>query len=99
MKSWKSGSRERTAQLLAANREMEAFAYSVSHDLKAPIRAIDGFSRMLMLEHAAGLDGEGLRLLEVVRRNTAFMAHLIDDLLAFSRLGRQSPGRPDRPEP
>ncbi len=80
--------RERTAQLLAANREMEAFAYSVSHDLKAPIRAIDGFSRMLMLEHAGGLDSEGLRLLEVVRRNTAFMAHLIDDLLALSRLGR-----------
>jgi PAS domain S-box-containing protein len=80
--------KERTVQLLAANREMEAFAYSVSHDLKAPIRAIDGFSRMLMLEHAARLDGEGLRLLEVVRRNTAFMAHLIDDLLALSRLGR-----------
>ncbi len=80
--------RERTAQLLAANREMEAFAYSVSHDLKAPVRAIDGFSCMLMLEHAAALDGEGLRLLEVVRRNTAFMAHLIDDLLALSRLGR-----------
>lgn len=80
---------ERTVQLLAANKEMEAFAYSVSHDLKAPIRAIDGFSRILMLEHAAQLDGEGLRLLEVVRRNTAFMAHLIDDLLALSRLGRQ----------
>jgi two-component system sensor kinase len=67
---------------------LEAFGYSVSHDLKAPIRAIDGFSRLLMLEHAAGLDSEGLRLLEVVRRNTAFMAHLIDDLLALSRLGR-----------
>ena len=80
---------ERTVQLLAANKEMEAFAYSVSHDLKAPIRAIDGFSRILMLEHAGQLDSEGLRLLEVVRRNTAFMAHLIDDLLALSRLGRQ----------
>jgi light-regulated signal transduction histidine kinase (bacteriophytochrome) len=81
--------KERTAQLELANRELEAFAYSVSHDLKAPIRAIDGFSRILMLEHAALLDGEGLRLLEVVRRNTGFMTHLIDDLLALSRLGRQ----------
>jgi len=80
--------KERTAQLEFANRELEAFAYSVSHDLKAPIRAIDGFSRILMLEHAAQLDGEGLRLLEVVRRNTGFMTHLIDDLLALSRLGR-----------
>ncbi|MGP8052162.1 MAG: GAF domain-containing protein [Desulfobaccales bacterium] len=79
---------ERTAQLEFANRELEAFAYSVSHDLKAPIRAIDGFSRMLLLEHAAQLDSEGLRLLEVVRSNTAFMGHLTDDLLALSRLGR-----------
>jgi len=79
---------ERTAELEIANKEMEAFSYSVSHDLKAPIRAIDGFSRILMLEHAAQLDGEGLRLLEVVRRNTGFMTHLIDDLLALSRLGR-----------
>jgi light-regulated signal transduction histidine kinase (bacteriophytochrome) len=80
--------KERTAQLEFANQELEAFTYSVSHDLKAPIRAIDGFSRMLMLEHAARLDGEGLRLLEVVRRNTAFMGQLIDDLLALSRLER-----------
>jgi PAS domain S-box-containing protein len=79
---------ERTAQLEAANQELEAFSYSVSHDLKAPIRAIDGFSRMLMLEHAAQLDAEALRLLEVIRQNTDFMARLIDDLLALSRLGR-----------
>ncbi len=80
--------RERTAQLEAANQELEAFSYSVSHDLKAPIRAIDGFSRMLMLEHAAQLDAEALRFLEVIRHNTDFMARLIDDLLALSRLGR-----------
>lgn len=81
--------RERTAQLEAANREMEAFSYSVSHDLKAPIRAIDGFSKMLMAEHAAKLDPEALRLLEVVRHNTGYMAQLIEDLLALSRLGRR----------
>jgi PAS domain S-box-containing protein len=81
--------KERTAQLEAANREMEAFTYSVSHDLKAPIRAIDGFSRILMQEHVASLDAEGLRLLEVVRHNTGFMAQLIEDLLALSRLGRR----------
>ncbi len=80
--------KERTAQLEAANKELEAFSYSVSHDLKAPIRAIDGFSRMLMLEHAAQLDAEALRILEVIRQNTGFMARLIDDLLALSRLGR-----------
>jgi PAS domain S-box-containing protein len=80
--------RERTVQLEAANRELEAFSYSVSHDLKAPIRAIDGFSRMLMLDHAAQIDAEALRLLEVIRHNTDFMAQLIDDLLALSRLGR-----------
>ena len=81
--------RERTAQLEAANREMEAFSYSVSHDLKAPIRAIDGFSKMLLAEHTAKLDPEGLRLLEVVRHNTGYMAQLIEDLLALSRLGRR----------
>jgi len=80
--------KERTAQLEAANQELEAFSYSVSHDLKAPVRAIDGFSRMLMLEHATQLDAEALRLLEVIRHNTDFMARLIDDLLALSRLGR-----------
>ena len=78
----------RTAELEFANREMEAFSYSVSHDLKAPIRAIQGFSRMLVGEHAAKLDAEGRRLLQVVCDNTKLMHHLIDDLLALSRLGR-----------
>ncbi|HEY9073541.1 MAG TPA: ATP-binding protein, partial [Desulfobaccales bacterium] len=67
----------------------EAFSYSVSHDLKAPIRAIEGYSRMLAAEHAARLDAEGLRFLEVICHNTSIMAQLIDDLLALSRLGRQ----------
>ena len=77
------------AELEFSNREMEAFSYSVSHDLKAPIRAIQGFSRMLVGEHASQLDKEGLRLLDVIVNNTQIMSNLIDDLLALSRLGRQ----------
>ena len=82
--------RERTAQLEAANRELEAFCYSVSHDLRAPLRAVDGYSRLLEEEHAARLDAEGLRLLGVVRRSATRMGRLIDDLLAFSRFSRQA---------
>jgi PAS domain S-box-containing protein len=74
--------------LEAANEEMESFSYSVSHDLKAPVRAIQGFSRMLVGEHAAHLDAEGLRLLQVITDNAKLMHHLIDDLLALSRLGK-----------
>ena len=81
--------KERTAQLEFANRELEAFTYSVSHDLKAPIRAIQGFSRMLASEHASRLDEEGLRLLDVIVDNTRTMGNLINDLLALSRLERQ----------
>ncbi len=80
---------ERTVQLEAANQELEAFSYSVSHDLRAPLRAIEGFSRMLADEHAARLDAEGQRLLTVIRTNTLLMDRLIEDLLDFSRLGRQ----------
>ncbi len=81
---------ERTSQLEFANKELEAFSYSVSHDLRAPLRAIDGFSRILMEEYAPQLDPEALRYLKLVRDNTGQMGNLVDDLLAFSRLSRQA---------
>ena len=80
---------ERTAELKFASRELEAFSYSVSHDLKAPLRAIQGFSQMLLGEHAAQLNAEGLRLLDVITSNTKLMVALINDLLALSCVGRQ----------
>jgi hypothetical protein len=81
-------SRQRQVALTAANSELEAFAYSVSHHLRAPLRAIDGFSKILLEEHVASLDDEGRRLFEVVRTNARNMGELIDDILSFSRLGR-----------
>ena len=81
---------ERTAQLEATNLELDAFAYSVSHDLRAPLRAIGGFSRMLVEDFGAALGGEGARLCSVISDNAADMGKLIDDLLAFSRLGREA---------
>ncbi|MCL4559368.1 MAG: PAS domain S-box protein [Chloroflexi bacterium] len=80
---------ERTAQLEAANRELEAFSYSVSHDLRAPLRAIDGFSRILSEDHSAVLNEDGQHCLERIQENTHTMSNLIDSLLAFSRLSRQ----------
>jgi len=80
---------ERTAQLEAANRDLESFSYSVSHDLRAPLRAIDGFSSVLQSEYGEQLSGNGLVLLERVHFNARRMGALIDDLLKFSRLGRQ----------
>lgn len=80
--------KERTAQLESTNKELESFSYSVSHDLRAPLRAIDGYSQMLEEDYRDRLDDEGRRLLTVVRRESGKMGLLIDDLLAFSRLGR-----------
>jgi signal transduction histidine kinase len=78
----------RTSELLAANRELEAFSYSVSHDLRAPLRAIAGFVQIIEEDHAAALDAPGRRYLERVKVNAQRMGQLIDDLLAFSRIGR-----------
>ena len=80
---------ERTAQLEATNKELETFAYSVSHDLKAPLRGIDGYSRFLQEDYGDVLDEEGTTLLSNIRRSTKQMNQLIDDLLAYSRLDRQ----------
>ena len=79
---------DRTAELAEANRELEAFSYSVSHDLKAPLRAIQGFSAMVVSEAGESLDKENRRRLDVVRENALRMSRLIDDLLSFSRTGR-----------
>ena len=73
----------------SANRELEAFSYSVSHDLRTPLRAINGFSAAVIEDYADKLDDEGKRLLNVINDNAKKMGHLIDDLLAFSRIGRQ----------
>ncbi|MDF3059868.1 MAG: hypothetical protein K0R17_4083, partial [Rariglobus sp.] len=81
---------ERTAQLEAANKELEAFSYSVSHDLRAPLRAVDGFSQALVEDYGALLPADGRGYLETIRSETQRMGELIDDLLTFSRLSRAS---------
>jgi len=80
---------ERTSQLLEANRDLEAFSYSVSHDLRAPLRAISGFSGLLLEDYNNILDKEGQEYLEDIMRNAKNMANLIDDLLQLSRYGRK----------
>jgi signal transduction histidine kinase len=80
---------DRTAQLAGVNKELEAFSYSVSHDLRAPLRAIAGFANLLIEDHGEDLNKEARRKLEVIVGESHRMGSLIDDLLAFSRLGRK----------
>jgi len=81
---------ERTRELEIANRELDSFSYSVSHDLRAPVRALLGFSELIQADHAPQLDPEGRKLFERIVQNSRRMAEMIDDLLRLSRAGRGS---------
>ncbi len=81
--------KERTAQLESVNKELESFSYSVSHDLRAPIRAIDGYTKIIAEDYADKFDEDGLKILKSIINNSKKMGMLIDDLLAFSKLGRK----------
>src|SRR6266480_1546676 len=84
---------QRTAALEASNSEMEAFTYSVAHDLRAPLRQINGFSKILLEELSDKVDATAKRYLSLVREGTTKMDHLVNDLLGLARLGRQEPHR------
>lgn len=81
---------ERTTQLESANKELEAFSYSVSHDLRTPLRAVDGFSQAVQEDFGSLLPPAGQHQLQTIRESAQRMGELIDDLLMFSRLSRQS---------
>ena len=81
--------RERTTELEAANKELEAFSYSISHDLRAPLRSVGAFSSILLQEHSSRMPAEARRLLDIVTTSARRMEQLIEDLLRFSRLSRQ----------
>jgi PAS domain S-box-containing protein len=81
---------KRTTDLEAANRELESFSYSVSHDLRAPLRAIDGYTHMILKKHGHEFDEDTMRKFNNIRSNARMMGQLIDDLLAFSRLGKKT---------
>ncbi len=81
--------KDRTAQLEAVNKELEAFSYSVSHDLRAPLRAVSGYTQMLKEDYGPGLDAEANRIMNTILHNAHMMGQLIDDLIAFSRVSRK----------
>jgi light-regulated signal transduction histidine kinase (bacteriophytochrome) len=81
--------RERIKQLESANQDLEAFCYFVSHDLKAPLSAIDSYSQILKRKYESALDGEGKRIVERTTKNSKMMNKLIDDLLTFSKMTRE----------
>lgn len=82
--------KERTQELEIANKELESFTYSVSHDLRAPLRSVVGYSKIILEDYFEKLDKEGIRVLHVIINNAQKMGNLIDDLLAFSKIGKQN---------
>ena len=86
---------KRTSELKASNEELESFSYSVSHDLRAPLRAVNGYAKMLKEKYETQLDDEANRLINKITSNAKKMAQLIDDLLTFSRIGRRELAKMD----
>ncbi len=81
--------KQRTVQLESVNKELESFSYSISHDLRAPLRIIDGYADILITDYSGSLDKEGKRVLDIIKGNARRMGQLIDDLLNFSQIGRR----------